>query len=198
MDYIVDPDAPELAPSHIDTGNSKTYEKISKEFYNELLKLYKNPRDYATEIENSNARKQAQQFDTGFITWSDTLSAIARIYVNEAGPCNHDISQANADIAKLVQQRLRFFKDAQVVTYQGDSQDTGKDLLIEMLKEENFNAAVKEEIYDELGVACSCNPLKGLQCMMIFGSGIKQGDISDAPDFLEVTGPLTCQQKCME
>ena len=43
----------------IDTGDGKTYETLSKEFFNEFNKLYKNPDSYAKDLNNDEAKKEA-------------------------------------------------------------------------------------------------------------------------------------------
>ena len=114
------------------------------------------------------------------------MAAISRIYVNEAGPCDSEAYKADGEMTQLVQKYLDSFQDIQIVTYKGEATKTGKELITSMLANHNFNEAVIKDGFQEAGIACACNPAKGMSCMMMFANGVRSNSVN-ASDWMKIT-----------
>jgi len=77
---------PQLWP--ISVGSGKTYEKLSKESFNQLQSLFKNPKAFSKTIWYDDALEESVQFQTGNLKWNEALSKVAWDYLDDAAPCD--------------------------------------------------------------------------------------------------------------
>lgn len=78
------------------------------------------------------------------------------------------------------------------MTFKGSEDDDGFKILETMLNKGSFDDSIKSADYTSLGVACSCNPDSGIECMMIFGSDIERDPSMPKPNWLKSMDAARC------
>ena len=148
---------------------------------------------------NNNAYSEAKSFDTSYIEmrWNDALVNGARDYVNDVGPCDTDRTRYGKNFFDtLVPDYVSHYGELNGAVYVGPVL-SAKDILVDLLATHQFNNDMKSAVYDEIGVACACNPNKELICAIAFGEDIIEHFVdSDVTAMDHVADRDECQRKC--
>ena len=67
--------------------------------------------------------------------------------------------------------QLQSYDRVDVLTYEGRHQSDPKEVLRDFLYHGDFNEDHFDNKFKELGVACECQGLNGIRCLLVFGEG---------------------------
>jgi len=121
----------------------------------------------------------------------------AREYVNDVGPCDSDRTRYGKNFFDtLVPDYVSHYGELNGAVYVGPVL-SAKDILVDLLSTHQFNNDMKNSVYDEIGVACACNPNKELICALGFGEDIiEHFQENDVTAMDHVADRDECQRKC--
>lgn len=77
-------------------------------------------------------------FEKGKLKWSESLSKVARDYLNEAAPCDLGKTSSGLSIIQIFQRYVLNYDDVEIVTFKGLEKNNGQELLETMLAHQNF------------------------------------------------------------
>ena len=131
------------------------------------------------------------------IEYSKPLTEIALAFENESSPCNYDINVEGDSLVTFFESHTDRYQKALLVSYEGEYTENADDILLDLLKNGKIDQDGFNGNYDEMGVACACNSINGMECLVIFGDRVKiKGSSRFNDDFTEIAGIEECETRC--
>lgn len=108
----------------------------------------KDPQQYLQTVKYNDAFNEVMQFKSGELRWNEALSKAARDFLDEAAPCDLDKTPQGQSIVNIFNRHIESYEDLEIVTFKGESKNSGKDLIETMLAHQQFEASVKNGVFD--------------------------------------------------
>ena len=167
------------------------YDPLAHQLLREFNAFRSDPVGYAgaNGFSDSLAR-EARSFPDGgsALAWNDALANGARHYANDVGPCDAQITTQGLNLfSTVVPQYVGSYGELNGVVYIGES-IRAPEMMKELIYRHEFIDEMKNAEFDQAGVACACNPVQDLICVIIYGKDIEQNVIDLQPlamDYIE-------------
>lgn len=176
----------------------KSYETLSRKIYNSYKILAGDKKEWLEGIDDSKVISEANQFKEVDIDWSEDLAAIALAFENSAAPCDSEVNADGDSLMVFALDIIEDYDELHLLSYEGPFTEDPKDVISDQLRRGRFD---KDQFYgrfEEMGVGCTCNGAKGMECLMIFGSGIELGKKFDLkPEWTPIVQKPDCIAKCV-
>ena len=180
-----------------DTGEPDSYGDLAQEIFQSYARLCEDPDKWAADQKDPWAIKISKQFKSHKIKFSQDLTEIALAFENESAPCNYDINKSGDSLKSFFEHHVDRYKKALLVSYEGEYDTDPNIVLIDLLKRGVIDQDAFDGHYDELGVACACNSVTGMECLLIFGDRAKiKGSSRFMTEPTDVADRAECEKRC--
>ena len=121
----------------------------------------------------------------------------ARSYVNDVGPCDATKTRYGKNFFDtLVPDYVSHYGELSGAVYTGKVM-SAKDILVDLLATHQFTSQMKSKDWNQIGVACACNPNKELICSLVLGEDvIEHFRDEDVTPMDHVQDRDECSRKC--
>jgi hypothetical protein len=194
----VKPKTKDPGPQKWDTKEDKTYETISRKVFNSYKILAGDNAEWIEGVSDMKVRTEAKKFKSVSIEWSENLAAIALAFENEAAPCDAPTNKKGESLMVFALNYIEDYEALHMISYEGPYSSNPKDVLIDIIKKNRFDEDQQNGKFEELGVGCSCNGARGMECLLIFGSQIRlDSKFKLKPDWSPIVQKQDCMAKCV-
>jgi hypothetical protein len=169
----VKPRPKNAGPQKWDTKEDKTYETIARKVFTSYKLLSGDNVEWLEGITDMKIKEEARKFKSGTIEWSENLAAIALAFENEASPCDSPVNKKGESLMVFALNYIDEYEALHMLSFEGPYTSNPKDILMDQLRRSRFDEGQFNGKFEEMGVGCSCNGAKGMECLMIFGTQIK-------------------------
>jgi len=142
-------------------------------------------------------REEARKFKSVSIEWSENLAAIALAFENEAAPCDSATNKKGESLMVFALNYIEDYEGLHMLSFEGPYTSNPKDVIIDQLKRGRFDEDQFNGKFKEMGVGCSCNGAKGMECLIIFGTDVKlDSKFPIKPEWSPIVQKTECMAKC--
>lgn len=105
------------------------------------------------------------------------------------------MNKAGDSLLLFVLDNIDDYDELHMVSYEGPYTPEPKDVIIDQLKKKRFDQDQFYGRFDELGVGCTCNGAKGMECLMIFGGNVQFAK-TFKPNWTNIAERADCMARC--
>ena len=192
-----EPDEKEADPDPPAPKGTGTYEDISKAVFDSYKALVQNPTAWQSRTSDSTAKNAARRFKVSNVKWNEKTAALALAFENDAAPCDRERNMNGDTLLEYAMDYIRDFDELHFLAYEGAYTDSGNDVIEYFLKKNSFDDDQRLGRFDELGVGCTCNGKKGLECLLVFSEDIVISKrFSIRTDWWPIMSMDQCRERC--